>query len=58
MKHKQLSPTVVIRSEDELRIAEGDPLWADFMAWVEEGNCAFPPDPPVGDALASIVEGE
>jgi hypothetical protein len=30
----------------------------EYLAWLEAGNSPFPPDPPEGDALTSLVAEE
>jgi hypothetical protein len=52
MEFKQMSPDIVIRSSTGEVIDVND---AEYIAWLENGNSPFPPDPPVGEELEQIV---
>jgi hypothetical protein len=52
MEYKQFSPDVVVRSEDGKAIKPTDPK---FLAWLDDGNTACPPDPPVGLDLDDLI---
>jgi len=51
MEYKQLSPDIVIRSIDGVRVAVKD---TGFQAWLAEENSPFPPDPPAAEELDNI----
>jgi hypothetical protein len=52
MDYKQFSGTLVIRSACGSPVKMDDP---NYLKWLGAPNCPFPPDPPVGDALASLL---
>lgn len=53
MEYKQLSPTLVIRVSDGLKIAPDDP---EYLKWLEDGNNPFPPDPPLDAEIKEMEE--
>ena len=52
MEFKQLSPDLVIRSSTCEVIDVND---AEYIAWLDNGNSPFPPDPPVGEELKQVI---
>ena len=52
MDYKQFSPTLVIRSACGSPVKMDDP---EYLKWLAAPNSPFPPDPPVGDELATLL---
>ncbi len=52
MDYKQFSGTLVVRSACGSPVKMDDP---NYLKWLGAGNCPFPPDPPIGDALTSFL---
>jgi len=50
--YKQFSGTLVVRSACGSPVKMDDP---NYLKWLGAPNSPFPPDPPIGDALVSLL---
>ena len=52
MDYKQFSGTLVIRSACGCPVKMDDP---NYLKWLAEPNSPFPPDPPTGNELVTLL---
>ena len=52
MDYKQLSPTLVVRSTCGCPVKMDD---KNYLKWLGAGNSPFPPDPPQGNELDTVL---